>query len=105
MCSSTTTASPAPPDAPALPALSASPALPAPPAPSIHQFPDERHGPAQATTLPPANPRRSVVTRTGRPPATATRAGTGWRHRRNAELAEFAEPAESAEPAEPAELF
>ena len=50
-----------------------------------HQSPDVRHGPAQCVTAPPAKPRRSVVTRTGRPSATATRAGTGWRQRRRAD--------------------
>src|SRR5262245_26752611 len=52
---------------------------------STHHSPELRHGPADATMAPPANPARSVVTRTGRPSATATRAGTGWRHRRSAE--------------------
>src|SRR5438094_3409429 len=51
---------------------------------ALHQYPDVRHGPATCTTLPPANPRRSVVTRTGRPSLTATRAGTGSRQRRRA---------------------
>src|SRR5438093_7540002 len=36
-------------------------------------------------TAPPVKPRRSVVTRAGRPSATATRAGTGCRQRRTAE--------------------
>src|SRR5262245_30289527 len=51
----------------------------------FHHSPDDRHGPAQRITFPPAKPRRSVVTRTGRSSTTATRAGTGWRQRRTAE--------------------
>ena len=48
-----------------------------------HHSPDVLHGPDARTTVPPANPRRSVVTRTGRPLASAaTRPGTGWRQRR-----------------------
>ena len=42
--------------------------------------------PRTRVTVPPANPRRSVVTRTGRPSAIATRAGTGWRQRRSADI-------------------
>src|SRR5262245_26903425 len=74
---------------PALPARPAPPALPAPPprpASVTHHDPDVRHGPEQRSTAPPAKPRRSVVTRTGRPSAIATRAGTGWRHRRSADV-------------------
>ena len=32
-----------------------------------HQSPDERQGPSHRSTLPPLNPRRSLVTRTGLP--------------------------------------
>ena len=53
---------------------------------ALHHSPDVRHGPAHAITCPPTNPQRSVVTRTGRPSATATRAGTGCRQRRRAEM-------------------
>src|SRR4029079_16068202 len=54
-------------------------------APMSHHSPDVLHGPDALTTVPPANPRRSVVTRTGRPLASAaTRPGTGWRQRRRA---------------------
>src|SRR5580704_6767941 len=65
-----------------------------------HQLPDVRHGPAHASTCPPASPRRSEVTATGRPSATATRAGTGRRQRRKADTMGTAEVAEAAEPSE-----
>jgi len=58
---------------------------PDPPGPPDHHDPDVRHGPAHCTTAPPAKPRRSVITRTGRPSAIATRAGTGCLHRRSAD--------------------
>ena len=53
-------------------------------APPAHHSPDVRHGPARVSTWPPSNPRRSVVTHTGSPSTTATRAGTGCRQRRRA---------------------
>src|SRR4051812_19499277 len=68
-----------------------------PPPAAAHHSPDVLHGPEARTTLPPVKPRRSVVTRTGRPSATATRAGTGWRQRRIALTTVDAEPAEPAE--------
>src|SRR5688572_8192290 len=48
----------------------------------FHQSPDERHGPSQRSTRPPATPRRSVVTRIGRPCSTTTLAGIGDLKRR-----------------------
>src|SRR5437773_11156277 len=80
-----------------LPALPAPPALPALPA---HHSPDVRHGPAACTTIPPANPRRSVVTRTGRPFVTVTRAGTGSRQRRRADTTATTVNPDPAEPEE-----
>src|SRR5215470_9500494 len=53
---------------------------------STHQPPDVRHGPAYVSTLPPLIPRRSLVTRTGMPRSTRTRAGIGKRKRRIASL-------------------
>ncbi|PYR41934.1 MAG: hypothetical protein DMF93_07205 [Acidobacteria bacterium] len=100
------------PDPPGPPGPPDPPGPPGPPGPFIHHSPDVRHGPAQRITVPPAKPRRSVVTRTGRSAATATRAGTGWRQRRSADTSGDsgfgirdshatttfdAEPAESAE--------
>src|SRR4029450_4332231 len=52
----------------------------------IHQPPDVRHGPAYFSTFPPLRPRRSMMTRTGIPPSTRMRAGTGNRNRRIASL-------------------
>src|SRR5437588_11056180 len=60
--------------------------------PPAHHSPEVRQGPADFTTAPPANPRRSVVTRTGQSPATATRAGTGSRQRRRADATSFFTP-------------
>src|SRR5687768_9798024 len=66
--------------------LPAPPALPATPSPkgSAHHWPDVRHGPAALSMHPPVIPLRSVVTRTGRPSSTSTRAGTANRNRRSA---------------------
>src|SRR6266496_2494568 len=74
------------------PDLPDAPDAPDPPGPpdlpdsTVHHSPELRHGPTQCTTDPPAKPRRSVVTRTGRPFSTVTRAGTGWRQRRTADV-------------------
>ena len=46
---------------------------------ALHQFPDDRQGPADETTRPSPNPRRSAAIRMGRPSASSivTRTGTG----------------------------
>ena len=62
------------------------PALPALPAPLAHQFPDVRHGPAQRVTAPPAKPAAIGRDAHGLASATTTRAGTGWRQRRSADI-------------------
>src|SRR6185503_16274065 len=71
-----------------------SPDPPGPPDPvsASHHSPDVRHGPAHFSIRPPLIPRRSVVTRTGRPSSTSTRAGTANRNRRRATTSAFPSP-------------